>query len=148
MLLRALAAQYDDMTLPDALDRFLGEAALATAADDYDANADAVTLMTLHAAKGLEFTEVFLCGLEEEILPYTKADLEEERRLFYVGLTRARERAHLLSCRSRFLFGERRQRAPSRFITEFDASLQETTTMPDRARRSKDTETTDQLPLL
>jgi DNA helicase-2/ATP-dependent DNA helicase PcrA len=148
VLLRALAAQYDDMTLPDALDRFLSEAALATDADDYDVNADAVTLMTLHAAKGLEFTEVFLCGMEEEILPYTKADLEEERRLFYVGLTRARERAHLLSCRSRFLFGERRQRPPSRFITEFDTSLQETTTIPDRTRRSKEAEKTEQLPLL
>ena len=65
------------------------------------------------------------------------ADLEEERRLFYVGLTRAKERVWLLNCRSRFLFGERRDREPSRFLQEFDDNLKETTIMPDRPRRSK-----------
>ena len=148
LMLRALAAQYDDLPTAEALDRFLAEAALAVESDEYDAGTDAVTLMTLHAAKGLEFTEVFLCGVEEGILPYNDADLEEERRLFYVGLTRARERVHLLSCRNRFLFGERHEHQASRFLSEFDDTLKETTTVPDRPRQTKDPEETQQFSLL
>ena len=148
LMLRALAAQHDDLPTAEALDRFLAEAALAVESDEYDTEADAVTLMTLHAAKGLEFTEVFLCGLEEGILPYNDTDLEEERRLFYVGLTRARERVHLLNCRNRFLFGERREGATSRFLSEFDETLKETTTVPDRPQRSKEPEETPQFSLL
>ncbi len=93
--------------------------------------------MTIHAAKGLEFPEVMLCGVEEESLPRENADLEEERRLFYVGLTRTKERVWPFNCRSRFLFGERRDREPSRFLQAFDDNLKETTIMPDRPRRSK-----------
>jgi len=148
VLLRALAAQYDDdLSLDEALERLLADAALTVEADEYDARADAVTLLTLHAAKGLEFTEVFLFGLEEEILPYAGCDVEEERRLFYVGLTRARERIHLLACRSRFLFGTRSARPASRFLSEFDDTLKERITIPDRARR-KEPEPDPQLSLL
>ena len=137
LLLRSIAAKYDGVHTGTALEQFLEEASLAVEVDDYDASIDAVSLMTIHAAKGLEFPEVMLCGVEEGSLPRESGDLEEERRLFYVGLTRAKERVWLLNCRSRFLFGERRDREPSRFLQEFDDSLKETTVMPDRPRRSK-----------
>lgn len=137
LLFRSIATKYDEVDTATALPQFLGEAALAVEVDDYDASIDAVNLMTIHAAKGLEFPEVMLCGAEEGSLPRENSDLEEERRLFYVGLTRAKERVSLLHCRSRFLFGERRDREPSRFLQEFDESLKETTVIPDRPRRSK-----------
>ena len=137
LLLRSIAAKYDEANTVTALHQFLEEAALAIAVDDYDASIDAVSLMTIHAAKGLEFTEVMLCGVEEGSLPRENGDLEEERRLFYVGLTRAKERVTLLHCRSRFLFGDRRDREASRFLLEFEQSLKETTVIADRPRRSK-----------
>ncbi|MDE0405179.1 MAG: UvrD-helicase domain-containing protein [Nitrospira sp.] len=148
LLLRSIAAKYDGVPTGTALEQFLEEASLAVEVDDYDASIDAVSLMTIHAAKGLEFPEVMLCGVEEGNLPREKADLEEERRLFYVGLTRAKERVWLLNCRNRFLFGERRDREPSRFLQEFDDSLKETTIMPDRPRRSKPEPEPGQLSLL
>lgn len=137
LLLRSIAAKYDEVRTAAALQQFLEESTLAVEVDDYDASIDAVSLMTIHAAKGLEFTEVMLCGVEEGSLPRENGDLEEERRLFYVGLTRAKERAHLLHCRSRFLFGARRDREASRFLVEYDESLTETTVISDRPRRSK-----------
>ena len=137
LLLRSIAAKYDEVNTVTALPKFLEEATLAVAVDDYDASIDAVSLMTIHAAKGLEFTEVMLCGVEEGSLPRENGDLEEERRLLYVGLTRAKERAHLLHCRSRFLYGTRRDREASRFLLEFDESLKETTVIADRPQRSK-----------
>ena len=146
LLLRSIAAKYDEVNTETALRQFLEEATLAVAVDDYDASIDAVSLMTIHAAKGLEFTEVMLCGVEEGSLPREDGDIEEERRLFYVGLTRAKERAHLLHCRSRFLFGTRRDREASRFLLECDESLKETTVISDRPRRSK--QEPDQLSLL
>ncbi len=145
--LAMIVAQYDDLPTRQALDRLLAEAALAAESDDYDAGADAVTVMTLHAAKGLEFTEVFLCGLEEDILPAAGADLEEERRLFYVGLTRAQQSLHLLACRRRMLYGERRCRAASRFVEEFEKSLRETIVVPDPAKADPTAES-EQLSLL
>jgi len=137
LLLRSIAAKFEDVNSGTALRQFLEEATLAAEVDDYDASIDAVSLMTIHAAKGLEFAEVMLCGVEEGSLPLESGDIEEERRLFYVGLTRAKERAHLLHCRSRFVFGTRCEREPSRFLLECDESLKETTVIPDRPRRSK-----------
>ncbi len=137
LLLRSIAAKYDEVNTATALQKFLEEATLAVEVDDYDASIDAVSLMTIHAAKGLEFTEVMMCGVEEGSLPRENGDIEEERRLFYVGLTRAKERVSLLHCRSRFLFGTRRDREPSRFLLECDESLKETTVIPNRPRRSK-----------
>ena len=146
--LRVLAAKYDEMNPPEALRQFLEEVDLAVEADDYDADVDAVSVMTIHAAKGLEFPEVMMCGVEEGILPYEHGDLEEERRLFYVGLTRTRDRAHLLHCRSRFLFGDRRDRAASRFLAEFDDALKSPVVMGDRPRRSKQERGPEQLSFL
>jgi superfamily I DNA/RNA helicase len=93
----------------------------------YDPRAEAVALMTMHAAKGLEFPVVFLAGLEEGMLPCSlgnrTCNLEEERRLFYVGLTRARELACLSMAHSRTLYGQSLSQQPSRFVAEIPATL-------------------------
>ncbi|RMH06978.1 MAG: hypothetical protein D6704_05990 [Nitrospirae bacterium] len=148
LLLRALAAKYDEHPPEQALQQFLVESALMEEADAYNSEIDAVTLATIHAVKGLEFTEVMLCGVEDEILPHINGDLEEERRLFYVGLTRAKEQVWLFHCRSRRVFGIRRACRVSRFLSEFDEALRTLTTVPDRSRRAKDTSQSDQLSLL
>lgn len=107
------------VSLPD----FLEEVALMSSADT-DGDTQKVTLMTLHAAKGLEFPVVFIVGLEEGIIPHSRvyeegpAELEEERRLMYVGMTRAREELHLTYAKSRLQFGQRSYNSMSRFIEE------------------------------
>jgi len=114
---------------PASLAGYLETVALQTAADDYDPNAPAVTLMTVHLAKGLEFPIVFLTGLEEGLFPIGAAnssqeDLEEERRLCYVGMTRAKDYLLLTYASSRRLFGEAYASLPSRFIFEAGLSAQ------------------------
>lgn len=108
---------------------FLEAMALSTEADEYDPRADRITLMTLHAAKGLEFPVVFIVGCEEGLLPYTRAgeaaDIAEERRLFYVGMTRARRRLILSYARRRFLFGQTHHHAPSRFLDDIAPALKD-----------------------
>lgn len=112
----------------DTIDEFLEQAALMTTDDDENGdiknNADAVNVMTIHAAKGLEFDTVFLPAWEEGIFPNDKAisegALEEERRLAYVAITRARRRAVISNAMSRMIFGNRQYNSPSRFITEMD----------------------------
>ena len=105
------------------LDEFLADAALMSSADE-SAGQDAVTLMTLHAAKGLEFPVVFLVGLEEGLLPHVRSmdesaeDVEEERRLAYVGMTRAMQGLYLTYANSRFMFGGRNYNFPSRFLQD------------------------------
>jgi len=113
---------------------FLEEVALISDLDTYDPNGDAVTLMTLHAAKGLEFPVVFMTGMEEGIFPHTRAlydagEMEEERRLCYVGMTRAREELYMLYATSRMLYGSMQHNAPSRFLSEIDAAYVEETAM-------------------
>lgn len=108
---------------------FLEAMALYTEADEYDPRADRVALMTLHAAKGLEFPVVFIVGCEEGLLPYLRegktTDVAEERRLFYVGMTRARRRLILTHVRSRFLFGQQFRPQPSRFLDDIAAALKQ-----------------------
>ena len=107
----------------ETLDDFLADAALMSSSDE-EAGKDAVTLMTLHAAKGLEFPIVFLVGLEEGLLPHVRSmdesveDVEEERRLAYVGMTRAMQELFLSYANSRFMFGGRNYNFPSRFLQD------------------------------
>lgn len=114
--------------LPD----FLEEVALMSSADS-DSREDSVTLMTIHAAKGLEFPVVFIVGMEEGILPHARvqedgpAALEEERRLCYVGMTRAREELHVSYAHSRLQFGQRGYNAPSRFLEDMGEAAAVTT---------------------
>lgn len=108
------------------LQTYLEEVALVSSADDM-ANKPAVTLMTLHAAKGLEFPVVFMVGMEEGLFPQTRAlynqsELEEERRLCYVGMTRAREELYLLTASSRLSFGSRQYNPPSRFLDDMEVA--------------------------
>jgi DNA helicase-2/ATP-dependent DNA helicase PcrA len=116
------AKSHKEVTLDD----FLEEVSLITDIDNWDDRANAVTLMTLHSAKGLEFPVVFVTGLEEGLLPLSRtfldnADLEEERRLFYVGATRAKERLFLSWAAVRQRFGENFNNIPSRFLKEIDS---------------------------
>jgi len=118
-------------SLPD----FLEEVALMSSADT-DGHTQKVTLMTLHAAKGLEFPVVFIVGMEEGIIPHARvyeagpAELEEERRLAYVGMTRAREELHLTYAQSRLQFGQRGYNAMSRFITDMGDQVAAVTSQP------------------
>jgi superfamily I DNA/RNA helicase len=118
---------------------FLESIALQSETDAYDPRADRVTLMTLHAAKGLEFPVVFIVGCEEGLLPYEHpdavVDVEEERRLFYVGLTRAQRRVILVHTRTRFLHGRQMHNAPSRFVGDIEAALKELQQMQRRPDR-------------
>ncbi len=127
---------------------FLESTALERETDQYDPRADRVTLMTLHAAKGLEFPVVFIVGCEEALLPYHRPgeplDLPEERRLFYVGMTRAREQLILTRAKSRFLFGQSQQNEPSRFVAEIEASLKE---IREAARRKPSPPAAEELQL-
>ncbi len=107
---------------------FLEQVALVTEQDEYDDEASTVTLMTLHNAKGLEFPVVFIVGLEDGVFPHYRsmtdaAELEEERRLAYVGITRARERLYLCHAWSRTLWGSTSYNPPSRFLSEIPSDL-------------------------
>lgn len=122
--LLGVASQYQGFGLED----FLEEVALVSEIDDGSKKQSngSVTLMTLHSAKGLEFPVVFIVGLEENILPHSRAlydplEMEEERRLMYVGMTRAREELWLTYSLSRTLFGSRSSNLPSRFLSDIEA---------------------------
>ena len=121
----------------------LTEVALRAPSDDYDPRAEAITLLTLHAAKGLEFTAVFLVGCEEGILPHLRDGeeeeaLAEERRLLYVGMTRARRILYLTRAEQRVLYGQFSQQRPSRFLAHIEDALVEARKMPAPAKRDKE----------
>ena len=117
------ASEYDTSNPDGSLQGFLEEVALISDIDKWDDQTDTVTLMTLHAAKGLEFPVVFIAGLEEGLLPHSQSkdsddDIEEERRLCYVGITRAQRDLFLIHTRYRAKFGQRTPCIPSRFLSE------------------------------
>jgi DNA helicase-2/ATP-dependent DNA helicase PcrA len=123
--LLSVAQEYQDA----GLEGFLEEVALISDLDTTDFNGDAVTLMTLHAAKGLEFPVVFMSGLEESIFPHSRAlydqsEMEEERRLCYVGMTRAKRELYMIFAASRLLYGGMQHNPPSRFLSEIDSNFQ------------------------
>ncbi|MGH2590338.1 MAG: 3'-5' exonuclease, partial [Actinomycetota bacterium] len=123
-----VAAEHEERSPDEGLAGFLEQVALVSEQDEYDEEASAVTLMTLHNAKGLEFPVVFIIGLEDGVFPHYRsmgepAELEEERRLLYVGVTRARERLYLTNAWSRALFGQTSYNPPSRFLNEIPSEL-------------------------
>jgi DNA helicase-2/ATP-dependent DNA helicase PcrA len=126
--LRSVTTRYDDLSPDDALDRLLEETALVADQDAYEGEKDAVTMITLHAAKGLEFPVVFIAGLEEGVFPHARAlederELEEERRLAYVGITRAKKRLFLSNAWRRATWGMGQASVPSRFLLEIPPNL-------------------------
>lgn len=122
--LLSVAQEYQDSGLAG----FLEEVALVSDLDGADFSSDAVTLMTLHAAKGLEFPVVFMAGMEESIFPHSRAlydqgEMEEERRLCYVGMTRAMKELYMVHANSRLLYGGVQHNPPSRFLSEIDGTM-------------------------
>ena len=130
---------YVDQNGEDAtLAGFLEEVALISDLDSYDQDADSVTMMTIHSAKGLEFPYVFVVGMEDGVFPgdmarYNEEDMEEERRLCYVAITRAKKELYLSSSRSRLIFGQTRRNPPSTFLSEIDPELLDENQSPELA---------------
>jgi len=131
--LATLATKYDHLPKPEGAEKLLEEAALATDQDSMEKNENAVKLMTVHASKGLEFDYVFITGLEQDLFPHqavganekTPEEMEEERRLFYVALTRARKKLYLTHAEMRTIFGSTQMNLPSEFFADFDNNLLE-----------------------
>jgi len=136
--LRGLAESFDDREPGQGLEDFLAEVALVSDVDAYDENGEGVTLITLHMVKGLEFPVVFMVGMEEGLLPHQRAldereedptavgatsEMAEERRLCYVGMTRAKDRLYLSCAFRRHLYGRSQPAFPSRFLTEIPQSM-------------------------
>ncbi|MCA9324077.1 UvrD-helicase domain-containing protein [Candidatus Saccharibacteria bacterium] len=135
--LLSVAKEYSELGLSG----FLEEVSLVSDIDTADLGSDAVVLMTLHAAKGLEFPVVFMAGLEETLFPQSRAlydasEMEEERRLCYVGMTRAKEELYMLHANSRMLYGASQHNVPSRFLSEISAECVEETSSFNSTRPS------------
>lgn len=131
----SVAAKYDALPAPEGIEKLIEEAALQSDQDELEKKKDGVKLMTVHAAKGLEFEVVFITGLEEGLFPHErdesdKVDDEEERRLFYVALTRAKKKVYATYAVSRRIFGTRSVNMPSEFVSELDPALSEVVAMP------------------
>jgi len=128
MELRSVASEYADLAPQVGLTTFLEEVALVSDVDNYDERANAPTFLTLHMAKGLEFPGVLIVGLEEGVLPHSRSfddqeAMEEERRLCYVGITRAKERLYLIHTFRRTLRGLSQVNTPSRFLLDIPPQL-------------------------
>ena len=144
--LRSVAGEYRHMPPEEALANLLEGVALVADVDDLDQTIDSVTLITLHQAKGLEFPVVFIVGMEEGILPHLRSfddpgQMEEERRLCYVGMTRARERLYLMRAFRRTLMGASTVNPPSRFLEVIPEHL---TTTISRLSRGIESPQSDQ----
>ena len=125
--LASLATKYDILPLQEGIEKLLSDAALATDQDSLEKNQNAVKLMTVHAAKGLEFPYVFITGLEQDLFPHhkfgevlSKEAGEEERRLFYVAITRAEKKLYLTLTSMRTIFGSKQTNTPSEFLADID----------------------------
>ena len=128
MEFKSITENYQKETGTVNLEDFLEDISIVADSADHQNLEDAVTLMTIHSAKGLEFRVVFLIGMEEGVMPHVMSmneasELEEERRLCYVGITRAKERLYITNAKRRMLFGNTNMNPPSRFISEIDADL-------------------------
>lgn len=126
--LSSMFIKYEEESEDANLSEFLEDVALISDIDSYNEDEDAVVLMTLHSAKGLEFPTVFIPGMEEGIFPgnqsmFSEEDLEEERRLAYVGITRAKKKLYLISSQQRMLYGQTSRNMPSRFLREIPSSV-------------------------
>jgi len=128
-----LATKYDLYPPEEGLERLLSDAALATDQDSLEKPTEAVKLMTVHSSKGLEFSHVFISGLEQDLFPHknldgtekTKEDKEEERRLFYVAITRTKEKLYLSFATMRTIFGSQQMNTPSEFLSDIDEEFLE-----------------------
>lgn len=137
---RLLVESWNDLPAEAARTALLDYACIARPEDDWQPGRNAITLLTAHAAKGLEFSVVFMVGADDGIFPYTiKADCDvaEERRLFYVAMTRARDTLYISSARQRALFGQTAARTPSRFLAEVPADTIVVETLPVQPARPK-----------
>jgi DNA helicase-2/ATP-dependent DNA helicase PcrA len=139
------AVEFEKTSENKSLGTFLEEVALVADVDNYEENADTVVLMTLHSAKGLEFNRVFVTGFEENLFPSTRSvlstdedDLEEERRLCYVGFTRARKLLYITHALTRMLYGQTLSNAPSRFLREVPKEYIETVSSNNKRERLKE----------
>ena len=121
--LKSAVKKYDGMPASEGIAEFLHEVALIADIDSYNAEEPALTLMTAHSAKGLEFPCVFMVGMEDGLFPhaagmYSPNELEEERRLCYVGITRAKKKLYMVHARTRTLYGNTMFNLPSQFIRD------------------------------
>ena len=139
MELVSLAKNYDSYQAGEAIEKFLSDSSLASSDDEIDQGKNGVKLLTVHSSKGLEFDYVFIAGLEDGLFPHqnhsltrkTGEEAEEERRLFYVALTRARKKIFLSFAQSRTIFGSKEMSAPSEFINDIPNQYLEYVSYPD-----------------